>query len=355
VKLAVVGVGLIGGSIGLAARQRLGAHVRGFDPDPAVLDRAGERGAIDDAAADVAGAVADADAVFVAAPVGALPMTVAQALAAASAECVISDVGSTKRPLAGCAADERFVGGHPLAGAETAGVEHARADLFDGAIWYLTPTPGTSGVLYERLHRLCKRLGAQPVAIDPELHDRLMATVSHLPHVLANVLVAQGAGVLGGGERIPAPGPSFRDATRVAGANSAIWTDIYLSNRDVLVETIDDTIGRLRDVRSLIAAGAPAPITAWNDAARADRDALLGAGLAGGAVHELRASVPNRPGVIADIALALGRSGVNIVDMALSPSADNRQGVVALWVRGDDQADRAQRLISELNFPIARA
>ena len=334
----MLGVGLIGGSIGLAARGRLGAHVCGYDTDPAVLLRAGEQGAIDEAAPDIAAAVADADVVFAAAPVGALPATVAAALAAASPECVVSDVGSTKRPLAEHAADERFVGGHPLAGAETAGVEHAREDLFDGAIWYLTPAPGTSGVLYERLHRLCKRLGAQPVAIDAELHDRLMATVSHLPHVLANVLVAQGAGVLGGAELIPATGPSFRDATRVAGANSAIWTDIYLSNRDVLVETIDETIDRLGAARDRIAGARRDEVAAWNDAARADRERLLGAGLAGGDVHELRASVPNRPGVIADIALALGRSGVNIVDMALSPSADNRQGVVALWVRGDEQA-----------------
>ena len=210
-------------------------------------------------------------------------------------------------------------------------------------------------MLYERLHRLCKRLGAQPVAIDAELHDRLMATVSHLPHVLANVLVAQGAGVLGGAEHMPATGPSFRDATRVAGANSAIWSDIYLSNRDVLVRTLDESIERLGAARALIAAADRDAITTWNDAARADRDALLGAGLAGGDVHELRASVPNRPGVIADIALALGRNGVNIVDMALSPSADNRQGVVALWVRGDEQAQRAERLIGELRFPVARA
>jgi len=354
-RVAVLGVGLIGGSIGLAARARLGVEVSGYDPDPGVLDRALTQGAIDRAAADVASAVTDADVVFAAAPVGALPETVAAALAGAPPDCVVSDVGSTKRPLADRAADERFVGGHPLAGAETAGVEHAREDLFDGAIWYLTPTPGTSGVLYERLHRFCKRLGAQPVAIDAELHDRLMATVSHLPHVLANVLAGQGAGVLAGGEMIPAIGPSFRDATRVAGANSDIWTDIYLSNRDVLVQTLDETIDRLGAARDEIAAGDRGAIVRWNDRARVDRDALLGAGLAGGNVHELRASVPNRPGVIADIALALGRSGVNIVDMALSPSADNRQGVIALWVRGDEQAERAERLIVDLRFPVARA
>ena len=354
-RIAILGVGLIGGSIGMAARERLGAAVAGFDPDSSVLGEALSRGAIDEAAADPSAAVAGADVVFVAAPVGALAEAVAQALAAAPADCVVSDVGSTKRPVAGAGGDERFVGGHPLAGAETAGVGHARADLFEGATWYLTPARGTSGVLFERLHGVVVGLGAQPVAIDAETHDRLMASVSHLPHVLANVLVAQAAKNLEEGLALPATGPSFRDATRVAGANSAIWTDIYLSNRDALVAGIDETIARLQEVRGALARADPTEVTGWNEAARAEREALLGAGLAGGPVHELRVSVPNRPGVIAEIALALGRAGVNIVDMALSPSPDNSQGVVALWVRGDDQAERAQAELGGLQFPVARA
>ena len=182
-----------------------------------------------------------------------------------------------------------------------------------------------------------------------------MASVSHLPHVLANVLVAQAAQALGGGERMPATGPSFRDATRVAGANGAIWTDIYLANRDALMAGIDETVDRLQQVRAALAAADASAVADWNESARADRDALLGAGLAGGPAHELRASVPNRPGVIAEIALALGRAGVNIVDMALSPSPDNRQGVVALWVRGDAQAARAEELIAALQIPVDRA
>lgn len=354
-RIAILGVGLIGGSIGLAARGRLGAVVTGFDPDPEVLGQALSRAAIDEAASDPVAAVAGADVVFVAAPVGALAEAVSMALDAASPDCVVSDVGSTKRPVADAGRDERFVGGHPLAGAETAGVGHARADLFDGATWYLTPSRGTSGVLYERLHGVVVGLGAQPVAIDPETHDRLMASVSHLPHVLANVLVAQAANTLEEGQAVPATGPSFRDATRVAGANTAIWTDIYLSNRDALVAGIDDTISRLQEVRGALSQADAAQVTGWNESARAHREALLGAGLAGGSVHELRVSVPNRPGVIADIALALGRAGVNIVDMALSPSPDNSQGVVALWVRGDEPAQRAEAELAGLQFPVARA
>jgi prephenate dehydrogenase len=357
-RIAVLGVGLIGGSIGMAGRRRADAEVCGYDRDRAVCARALELGAIDTAAEELSAAVAEADVVFVATPLASIARTVELALAGAGAGCVVSDVGSTKRPLAAAGADERFIGGHPLAGAETAGVEHARADLFDGATWYLTPAEGsTAGVLYERLYRLLSSFGARPAAIDPVTHDRLMACVSHLPHVLANALVEQAAALMAREhpQQLPAVGPSFRDATRVAGANTQIWTDIYLSNRDALLEGIDELVGRLENVRGWLCDEAAASLSDWNERSRHERDALLGAGLVGGPVQELRASVPNRPGVIAEIALALGRDGVNIADMALSPSPDNRQGVIALWIRGDEQAGRARELIAGLGFPVAPA
>jgi prephenate dehydrogenase len=339
----------------MAARSRLKAVVCGYDHNPQVLDAALELQAIDTATHDIQSAVRGAQVVFVATPIRALAHTIEQALEYAESDCVVSDVGSTKRILTRPGQDERFVGGHPLAGAETAGVTHARADLFDGANWYLTPARDTSGVLYERLHRVIVGLGGQPSAIEPEAHDRLMACVSHLPHVLANLLVAQAARALDLDGHLPATGPSFRDATRVAGANSAIWTDIYLSNADALISGIEETMLKLGEVAEALRRGDAAAITTWNEQARSDRELLLGAGLLGGPVHELRVSVPNRPGVIAEIALELGRAGVNIVDMALSPSADNSQGGLALWLRGEEHANRAQGLISALNFSVARA
>jgi prephenate dehydrogenase len=368
-RIAVLGVGLIGGSIGLAARGRAGAEVCGYDPDPAVRARALELGALDSETAELADAVRGAAAVFVAAPVGALQRTVAEALAAAGPDCVVSDVGSTKRVLAEASADERFIGGHPLAGAETEGVEHAREDLFEGARWYLTPArESTAGVLYERLHALLRRFGAHPAAIDAATHDRLMANISHLPHVLANLLAAQAAGLLGSeggaggegsegrdGER-PAPvGPSLRDAIRVAGANSSIWTDIYTTNADALLAAIDELSGRLGEVRAMLEAGDAGAVERWIERARLDRDALLGTGSAGAAMQELRVLVPNRPGVIAQIALALGEGGVNIGDLALSPSRDNSQGVVSLWIGGEGQAARAGELVAGLGFTVVRA
>ncbi len=355
-RVAVLGVGLIGGSVGLAVRERFGATVSGYDSSPDALAAALETGALDVAADSPAEAVAGAEAVFVAVPVAQLPDMVGHALAGAGADCVVTDVGSTKRSIVAAHDDPRFVGGHPLAGAETSGVRHARADLFEGATWYLTPTQQTSGVLYERLHRLLRGVGARPAAIEAETHDHILAAVSHLPHVLANVLVAQAAQVLAAGdERLPATGPSFRDAARVAGAPSQIWRDIYMSNREALVGQLDGTIARLSDVRDALAAGDAEEIVRWNEAAAADRRALLEGELAGGPLYELRASVPNRPGVIAQLALELGRAGVNITDMALYPAPDMTEGVVALWVAGEDPARRAEELVGTLGYPVARA
>jgi prephenate dehydrogenase len=356
VRIAVVGLGLIGGSVALAARARLEATVSGYDESSQAAKAAIDRGAIDRVALTPGDAVADAEAVFVAVPVRSLPSSVADVLAAAPADCVVTDVGSTKRALVAAHRDPRFVGGHPLAGAESSGIEHARADLFDGATWYLTPTTTTSGVLYERLHRLLVSLGARPAAIEPDTHDTILATVSHLPHVLANVLVSQAADTLeAGGERLPAAGPSFRDATRVAGAPSAIWTDIYISNRDALGGGIDRAIESLRRFREALRDGDAERIAAWNDAAAADRRRLLDSQLAGAPLFELRASVPNRPGVVATLALELGRAGVNIADMALYPAPDMSEGVIALWISGDLACGRAEALISGLGFPVVRA
>jgi prephenate dehydrogenase len=351
-RIAVLGVGLIGGSIGLAARERVGAEVVGWGPRQRTLEVARERGAVDQVAESVEAAVADADAVFACAPVELLPPLVEEALAAAGPDTVVTDAGSTKRALVDAIADERFVGGHPLAGAETAGVDNARADLFDGAPWYLTPRPTTSGILFERLHRLIVAFGAHPSAIDAETHDRMLAAVSHLPHVLANVLVTQAAEVVTDGEPLPRTGPSFRDMTRVAGANSDIWTGIYVSNREAIANEVDGVIGRLQSIAESLRAGDAEALRIWNDTARDDRRRLLEAGERG-PVAELRLSVPNRPGIVAQVALALGKAGVNIADMALAPAPDMRSGSMTLWIAGDGEAERAKRLVEDLGFPTA--
>ena len=355
-RVAVLGVGLIGGSIGLAAKRRLGAEVSGFDPDPDVLQRAIEAGAVDAPGSDVGEAVAGAEVVFCAAPVGALPALVAQALAATD-DAAVTDVGSTKRELTArlpAEGAERFIGGHPLAGAETSGVENARAELFEGARWYLTPTERSSGVHYDRLQRAVADLGARPQAIDPETHDRVMATVSGLPHVVANALVQEAASALAEeADRLPDVGPSFRDTTRVAGANPRIWADIFASNSEAVAEGIDSLASRLSEAAKLIRGGDSDAVLAWHRAALEARRRLFEGELVGGELRQLRVGVENRPGTVAEIALALGRARVNIEDMALYPAADMRTGAISIWVAGGDEADRAAQLVRELGHTVS--
>jgi prephenate dehydrogenase len=356
-RIAVLGVGLIGGSIGLAARARLDAEVAGFDPDRHLLDRAIELGAIDSSHDSVAAAVEGAEIAFCAAPVTALPGLAAEALDALPEDAAVTDVGSVKRDvIAALGGDSRFIGGHPLAGAETSGVENARADLFEGARWYLTPTAMTGGLLYDRVQRALAEFGARPQAIEAETHDRLMATISHLPHVVANVLVNQAAVALSEeAEHLPEVGPSFRDATRVAGANPAIWGDIFAGNREAVASEIDAVIARLTEAADLLRSGNRSEVTAWHERAGRSRRELIEAEIAGGPLHELRVRVPNRPGIVAEVALALGRASVNIEDMALYPAADMSSGAISLYIAGDDEAARAEELVRDLGHDVSRA
>jgi prephenate dehydrogenase len=353
-RIAVLGVGLIGGSIGLAARRRLDAEVVGCGRNPERLRRAVELGALDRGTASVAEACEGADLVFCAGPVMALPEQAREALAACGPDAVVSDVGSTKGELvAALGDDERFIGGHPLAGAETAGVENAREDLFEGARWYLTPTERSSGLLYDRLQRAVAGLGARPQAIDARDHDRLMATISHLPHVVANALVAEAAEELTGeSERLPEVGPSFRDATRVAGSNPAIWADIYASNRKAVADSVESVAKRLEEAAALIRGGDREAVAAWHAAAAESRRRLVEAGAEAGPLRELRIVVANKPGTIAELALALGEAGVNIEDMALHPAPDMKSGAVSLWVAGDEQAAKAATLVRDLGHTV---
>jgi prephenate dehydrogenase len=304
----------------------------------------------------VAEAVEGAEIVFCAAPVAALPGLAAEALAASSGDTAITDVGSVKTDLVSeVGGEERFIGGHPLAGAETSGVENARADLFEGARWYLTPTKRTGGLLYDRVQRAIAEIGARPQAIEAEAHDRLMATVSHLPHVLANVLVEQAAEAASEeAERLPEVGPSFRDATRVAGANPTIWGDIFTGNREAVAAEIDAVAKRLAEASKLLRGADPDELEAWHAQAGSRRRELLEAELAGGPLYELRVMVPNRPGIVAELALELGRAGVNIEDMALYPAADMTSGAISLYVAGGEEAERAAELVSKLGHDVSR-
>ena len=356
-RLAIVGTGLIGASVGLAARRAGIDDVAGWDPDAAHLATAAERGAVE-AAPDLASAVRDAELAVVAAPVTELPAQVRAVLDASGPGCLVTDVGSTKGGVAAAAGGSgRFVGGHPICGSEARGPDWATAELFEGATWFLTPVAATEPDSYKLLHGFVSALGAVPVAIDPEAHDRLVGVISHLPHVLANVLLNQAGGArIEGHEPLAAAGGSLRDMTRVAGANPRIWVDIFLENRVALAATLAEHRRRIEQVEAALAASDAGFLARWIGEASANRRRLLDTAYGdAGALQRLRVHVPDRPGVIAGIAQALGAERVNIADFDLQHLSSERGGTIAILVAGEDEAARAAEILEQQGYGVVVA
>src|SRR4051812_44287796 len=357
-RLAIVGPGLIGASVGLAAKRAGVASVSGFDPDPDALALARERGALDTAATSLEEALDGAELAVVAAPVADLPAQVEAALAAAPADALVTDVGSTKGAVCAAAGDDRrFIGGHPVSGAETRGPGNANAELFDGATWFLTPTASTDPERYRVLHGFVASLGSTPVAVAPDAHDRIVALTSHLPHALANLLIAQGgAQRIDGHDPLDAAGGSLRDMTRVAGANPRIWVDIFLENREALAASLAEHRRRIEQVEAALADGDAGFLARWIGEASANRRRLLETAYEdAGALQRLRVHVPDRPGVIAGIAQALGAERINIAGFDLQHLSSERGGTLAILVAGEGEAERAAVLLESQGYGVVAA
>jgi len=256
--VAIIGVGLIGGSIGMALRQSgLARTVIGVEPERSRIWAARAAGAIDYLVTDWGKATAGADIVIVSTPVGHILEIISEVLDWVEPGTVVTDVGSTKSAIVHKAGDSRFfVGGHPMTGSERAGVEAGRADLFDGATWALTPTPHTDPQALAVVEKLAQTLGAKTLTLTAQAHDTMTAVTSHLPHALASSLMRQAAGM-----RTTYPdmsrlsAGSFADATRVAASSPEIWRDVCLSNKDALLAAFHQFRGQLDVLEAALAAG----------------------------------------------------------------------------------------------------
>jgi prephenate dehydrogenase len=352
-RLAVIGTGLIGASVGLAARRAGVEDVQGWDLDGEALAVAGEREAVAPAGS-LEEAVDGAELAVVAAPVAALPAEVANVLEASGNGTTVTDVGSTKAPVARAVDDPRFIGGHPVCGSEARGPGHANGELFQGATWFLTPVAATEPERYRTLHGFVASLGAVPVAVDPEAHDRLVALTSHLPHALANVLLNQaGTSRIEGHDPLAGAGGSLRDMTRVAGANPRIWVDIFLDNAGALTSALAEHRRRVEQLEAALEAGDAGFLARWiAEAAGNRRRMLTDAFDEPGQLQRLRVHVPDRPGVLAGITQALGAERINIEDFELHHMSRERGGTLTVLVGGEDEAERAAALLEAQGYHV---
>jgi prephenate dehydrogenase len=324
-RAVVVGTGLIGGSIGMRLR-RVGWHVTGRDRDGARAERARDLGAL-----DAVGDDPDATITFVATPVQSVADEARRALAFGSG--LVTDVGGVKASIVDAVSDPRFVGGHPMAGSEQEGVEGATPELFEGATWVLTPTEGTDAAAYAQVRQIVGTLGAEVVALPPGRHDELVAVVSHVPHLTAATLMRladdrseEHRALL----RLAAGG--FRDMTRIASGHPGIWPDICSDNRVAIVSVLDDLMAALAHTREVVAADDRKELLATLEQARAARVNLPARFRTAADLREVRIPVPDRPGVVADVAILAADLDVNIVDLEIAHSTEGPQGVLVMLI-----------------------
>lgn len=359
-RIAVIGTGLVGASLGLALRGVDGVEaVTGFDSDPAELLAARRRGAVTAEASSAADAASGADVVFLAVPVSAVAQVAKEVGPALAPGAILTDVASVKARVvealqAAVPPLVHVIGGHPMAGSAETGAAHASADLFVGATYLLTPTTHTDPQAYQRLHGLVARLGASVLAVRPERHDLLVAVVSHLPQLSATTLMnlaAERARDEHAGLLLLAAG-GFRDATRVAASNPQLWLDICAENRDAIVSVLDDYRERIGALRSVLALADEHNLHRLLADARDARRSLPGKETVTGALVELHVPIPDRPGVLAEVTTTVGDAGVNIEDLGIDHAPEGGRGTLRLAIIGPHNASRARGALEEIGYEV---
>jgi len=321
----VAGLGLIGGSIGLALTAR-GWHVSGDDLDPARIERGISMGCI-----AAAGIDPGAEITFVATPVLAVVDQVKRAIAKTSG--VVTDVGSVKNGIALAIDDPRFVGGHPMAGSELEGIDGADGTMFQGAVWVLTPTASTADETFSAVAAVVNELGAEVIALPPDRHDQVVAVISHVPHLAAATLMGlaseraeEHAALL----RLAAGG--FRDMTRIASGHPAIWLDICAENRTAILSALDGLIDGLREMREVVSADDRGALLGLLQRAREARANLPSRVNQPSELAEVRIPILDRAGAAAEIFTLAAELGVNIADFEVVHSLEGNRGIAVVLV-----------------------
>ena len=339
-------------------RARPDIEVRGYDADPSALNGALERGAISAAAADIRDAVRGAQVVVVGVPVDVAPAVLSDIAIDAPEGVVVTDLGSAKAMVVVHGRrhfGERFVGGHPMAGSERHGIEAAEEDLYDGAWWIVTPTTETSADAYKTVAEMVSLAGGKPVALEPEMHDALVARLSHLPQLVASALVDVAAASGGREAVLGLAGPGFRDVTRIAASNPDLWVAILRANESAVLTAIAGLRGRLGELENDISTGEWTKLRDWLGAARAARLELFAKPDYGDEPVALSLLVPDRPGVLAEVTTAAGELGANIEDLRIMHSTEGGRGQLELIVAGRRPAELLTGALMELGYTVHRA
>jgi prephenate dehydrogenase len=360
IRIAIFGVGLIGGSLALCFKDKPGVTVVGHSVNPASAQKYVARGVVDQSTVSMAEAASDADFLFLCVPVGRLEDYVDElSRLPLKPGCIVTDVGSTKTFVVDHAAKLEqqgafFIGGHPMAGSERSGVEAASSHLFENAYYVLTPTSNTPTEAVNRLEALLGWTKAHIVKTGAVLHDEIVGAISHLPHMIAVGLVNQISGYNESNELYASlAAGGFRDITRIASGDPLIWRDILLGNREVLLKLLEDWRYEMDKFRKLLQSG--------------DGDGVAGefrrAGLFRSQLPERRkgmitslfecyVDVPDHPGIIGKIATELGQARINLSNLQIIESREDVPGVLRLSFRQEGELQKAIVLLKSLKYAV---
>ncbi len=358
-RVTIVGVGLIGGSLGMAlCRRGLAREVVGTGSQPADLRLALEMGAIHRFTCSTAGAVAGAGLVIIATPVSATIPVLLELLPHLSEGAVVTDVGSTKGEIVreverAVTSGISFIGGHPMAGSEETGVRGADPYLFENAFYVLTPTPKTHPGALEAVGKMAAGVGARVIEMDPERHDLAVSAVSHLPHLLAAALVNTVARMPGSEGALPLAAGGFRDLTRISSSSPSMWRDIFISNRKQVLNMIRQFREELVLFENMLLERDGKAVQARLDYARQVRSGLP-AKTKGYLPHlyEVVLTVPDQPGVINGFTLHLSKAGINISDIEILRVREGEGGTIRVGFATEEEQEGAVQALREQGYTV---
>lgn len=352
-KVGIFGIGLLGGSVALGLRERfLAEEVHAYDPDPKALEDALALQVVDKVHTSLGSWIGEMNLGILAAPMSVLASEGLKIARFAAADSLWTDVGSVKLPVVDALEGvlPNFVGSHPMAGSEKAGVEAAHAGLLENAVWVITPTPQTNPKALEAVRELIKTLGAYPFEVSPQVHDRLVARISHLPYLLAvglNQLVSRDENqdllmfLAAGG---------FRDLTRVASGSPRMSRDMVITNRDALRGAVEDLREILRELEDLL--DTPEALLEAAQEAKRTRDSLpiVKRSLLP-IMNELVVQVPDKPGQISTVSTALGEANVNIKNFEVLAIRDEG-GAIRMGFVSSTERERAKEILEGIGYKV---
>ena len=360
-KITVIGVGLIGGSMGLALCDKLAdVKITGVDLDRENLRLALELGAVNEITPSLEDGVKGADLVILAAPVAQSVNLLERLVPYLSSGTIVTDVGSTKAEIISRAEavlpeDIYFVGGHPMAGSEISGVQGADRYLFENAYYLLARTQRTDAGALKKVKYMVNLLGARVVEIDPEEHDQAVAVISHLPHLIASTLVNTLASLPNWESILPLAAGGFKDTTRIAMSNPVMWRDIFLSNRAKVLEVLSDFNKQLNKFSDAVANSDGAKIMSLMEDAGRVRAAVPAKSKGYfPSLHEIVVTIPDRPGMIADVSGYLGKAAVNIADIEILRVREGQEGTIRLAFTDEKRQEAALQVLLEQGFVVRK-